>query len=473
MVNSKPVQTKAQLAILGWGREGKSLISYIRTKWGRSADVTILDKNPIPKSYSNVLKNMRMITGSKYLENLRRFDIIFRSPGIHYLNPEIQKAERAGTLITSPTQVFFDEVKSYKLKVKSSTPTIVGVTGTKGKGTTATLLCNILKASGYQTLLAGNIGNPMLGELAKAKQMDYVVLELSSFQLQDLIISPDIAVILDITPDHLDVHKNFREYAGAKMSITRFQNKNGRVFLFPGNKSSTAAAHLSKGRRVPVSRTTSPYFKQSELHILGAHSFANANMAATVARSLGCPKETIRKTVLAFKGIEHRLELVRTMRYTLPIRQAQNKHATRYTISFYNDSASTNPETAAAAIKSFTIPTVLIVGGKDKGLNYSPLTKVLKKSSCRAVVLFGENKLKIRKQIVPTKIPNGTATTLVSAVSRAHHVARIMIRRSLQPTNYNLRAVAIIFSPASASFDMFKDYADRGQQFKKAVRALQ
>lgn len=456
MVNSKHAHNKAQLAILGWGREGKSLISYIRTKWGQAADITVLDKNPATKGHSHILQNVRMLTGTRYLENLSRFDVIFRSPGIHYLNPEIKKAEQAGSLITSPTQIFFEELISFKLKAKSSYPKIIGVTGTKGKGTTTTLIYNILRASGFKTLLAGNIGTPMLSELSKAKKMDYIVLELSSFQLHDLNISPDLAVILDITPDHLDVHKNFGEYSGAKANIARFQNKSGKVFFFPGNKPSTAAARLSKGVRVPVSRTVSPYFKRSELKILGSHSFANANIAATVARLAGAPKEVIRKTVLAFKGIEHRLELVRTIRQTTNDKQSL--------IHFYNDSAGTNPETAAAAIKSFAIPTVLIAGGKNKGLNYSALAKALKSSTCRAVVLFGENKQKIREQIKSSKIPSGMGTTLPYTLSRAYHTAQIIARKSQE--------VAVIFSPASASFDMFADYVDRGRQFKKAVKAL-
>lgn len=453
MVNQKHAHNKACLAILGWGREGKSLVSYIRTKWGQAADITVLDKSP---KLADKVSGIRYELGGHYLTNLSRFDVIFRSPGIHYLNPEIKKAERAGSLITSSTQAFFEELKNHRLATGRHSPKIIGVTGTKGKGTTATLIYNILKTSGFKTLLAGNIGTPMLSELAKAKKMDFVVLELSSFQLHDLDISPDFSVILDITPDHMDVHKNFAEYAGAKANIARFQDKNGKVFFFPGNKPSTAAAHLSKGTRVPVSRVTSPYFKRSELKIIGAHGFANANMAATVARFAGAPKEIIRKTVLAFKGIEHRLELVRTIR--------QTTNDKRSLIHFYNDSAGTNPETAAAAIKSFTIPTVLIAGGKDKGLNYAVLAKALKRSTCRAVILFGENKAKIKKQLTGSHVPNGLATTLPYALSRAHHIATVLARKA--------KEVAVIFSPASASFDMFTDYKDRGEQFKKAVKAL-
>lgn len=440
---------KARIAILGWGREGKALVSYIRTKWGPGAEITVLDKST---HITDRLSGVTYELGLHYLSNLARFDVIFRSPGIHYLNPEIQKAERVGSLITSSTQVFFEEIIEHRARTGKALPKIIGITGTKGKGTTSTLVYNILKASGFKTLLAGNIGTPMLSELAKAKKMDYIVLELSSFQLHDLNNSPDFAVVLDITPDHLDVHKSFTEYAGAKANIARFQNKNGKVFFFPGNKPSTAAAHLSRGVRVPVSRVASAYFKRNELHILGAHSFQNANMAATVARAAGAPKEVIRKTVLAFKGIEHRLELVRSIR-TGSAR-----------ISFYNDSAGTNPETAAAAIKSFTIPTVLIAGGKDKGLNYSPLAKALKSSECRAVVLFGENKQKIREQIKSAKVPNGIGTTLAYSLSRAYQTAQVIARKS--------KEVAVIFSPASASFDMFKDYKDRGMQFKKAVKSL-
>jgi len=412
-----------KIAILGFGREGKSTLKFLK-KISPRTNIKILDRK----------------FDKNYLKNLGDFDIVYRTPGVPYNLPEIQKAVKSGVKFSSATKLFFDEAEKIGCKV-------IGITGTKGKGTTATLLYKILKAcpeQGRRVFLAGNIGTSVLEIIPKLKKNSIAILELSSFQLQDLKKSPDIAVILDIFPDHLDAHKNIKEYFRAKSAISKFQNKNDKIFYFNDNGYSKLIAQKSRGKKIPVSTQNFKLFKPEDLKMPGEHNFKNAVMATRVALSLGCPKEKIIKVVKNFRGNEHRLELARKIGE----------------INFYNDSASTNPQTAAAAIRAFKEPKILIAGGKDKGLNYSPLSQALKNSNTKLVILFGENKNKIikairfkNKDLRIIKVEN-----LKQAVQFAYKFAKSL--------------VAVIFSPASASFDMFKDYADRGKKFKELVKGL-
>jgi UDP-N-acetylmuramoylalanine--D-glutamate ligase len=414
-----------KIAILGFGREGKSLLKFLKksAKY-RRAEIEILDQK----------------YDKNYLKNLGRFDFIFRSPGVPYNLPEIQRAVKKGVKFSSVTKLFFDEVVKI---LQRGSGQVIGITGTKGKGTTAALLYQILKQCGRHVHLAGNIGTPALDILPKIKKNSLVILELSSFQLQDLKKSPAVAVITDVFPDHMEVHKSMNEYIEAKSQIVRHQNKKGAVFYFKDNPLSRAIAKKSAGRKIGV--IGNPFGLKK-----------NYVMAAAVAAYLGCPPEKIFHTIKNFKGLEHRMEFVREIRG----------------IRFYNDSASTNPQTTAAAIRSLSqvacrSPLILIAGGKDKNLDYAPLAKAIKKSGgVRKVILIGENKQKIKKALSRAKAPIKMAKNLKSALTAAYKDAKKLINLS------TCQLITILLSPASASFDMFKDYADRGKKFKEIVLKL-
>jgi len=434
------------IAILGFGREGKSTLKFLKKSPSfKNAQISVLDKK----------------TGKNYLKKLLNFDFVFRSPGVPYNLPEIQKAIKNGVKFSSATALFFDETKKRK-NVK-----IIGITGTKGKGTTSTLLYKILKACGKprtranslrgrNVLLAGNIGKSPLDLIPKLKNNSIIILELSSFQLQDLKKSPDIAIILNIFPDHMDSHKTFSEYINAKSSISKFQSPNSKVFYDATNKYSKLVALKGKGKKFPIDSQRFQYVSKMP----GEHNLKNAAMAAAVALSLGCPKEKIAKTIKNFKGNEHRLELIRTIRVN-PRRYPRISAS----IKFYNDSASTNPQTTIAAVNAFKEPKIVTMGGKDKGLDYSPLAKALKNSNTKLVILFGENKNKIKRQIAKSKAQIALVKDLKSAVNLAYKTAKSMLHASCF-------MIHVIFSPAAASFDMFKDYADRGKKFKELVKKL-
>ncbi len=412
-----------KIAILGFGREGKSLLGFIK-KNNPKSDVKILDRK----------------FDKNYLKKLHNFDIVYRSPGVPYNLPEIKKALRSGVKFYSATAIFFEEARGR----------VIGITGTKGKGTTATLLYKILKTCKKPVYLAGNIGKPALEILPKINKKSIVILELSSFQLQDLKVSPEIAVVLETFPDHMDSHKNLREYFDAKTNIAKWQKKSDKIFYFDDNRWSKWIAQKSRAKKISVSARNFKLFKLGDLKMPGEHNLKNAVMATIVALSLGCPKNKIFKVVKNFQGNEHRLELVKKIKG----------------ISFYNDSASTNPQTAAAAIHAFKAPMILIGGGKDKGLNYSPLAKTLKNSNTNLVILFGENKRKIQKTILKSGVQIKLVKDLKTAVNLAYKNAKKIINKSAN------QLITIIFSPASASFDMFKDYQDRGEKFKELVRKL-
>ena len=437
------------MAILGYGREGKAVLEFLKKSPKYDfAEIWVLDKNKPPPLAKGERRRVRVRSGKNYLKGLEKFDFIFRSPGVPYNLPEIQLAIKKGVIFSSATKLFFENCHCR----------IIGVTGTKGKGTTSTLIYEILKNAGLDVYLAGNIGQPALEILPQLKKHSIVVLELSSFQLQDMTISPQVAVVLDVFPDHLDAHKNFKEYLEAKANIAKYQIRDNKVFYFRGNKFSAQVARYGFGKKISVAASTK-LFKPEELKIPGEHNFKNAVMAVAVAKEMDCEPDVIRETILNFRGLEHRLEFVRTLTQTLSLGEGRGTQSEE-SIAFYNDSASTNPQTTIAAIQSFKNPIILIAGGHDKGLDYAPLGKVIRKTSVKLVVLFGANKEKIKKSLkrFPTVLCNDLNSAVRAAVKSV-------------PLIHNSKFI-ILFSPGSASFDMFKDYADRGEQFKKIVSSL-
>ncbi len=404
-----------KIAILGFGREGKAVFKYLKTV-NPKLEISILDKK----------------LDKNYLKNLNNFDTVYRSPGVPYNFPEIQKAIKAGVNFSSSTDLFFRSAKGK----------IIGVTGTKGKGTTSTLIYKILKNYHKDVRLVGNIGKPSVDFLPSLKKNSWTVFELSSFQLQDLKVSPNYAVILDIFPDHMDSHKNFREYLDAKSQIARHQKKTDSLFYFTDSKTGKYVASKSKAKKILVLTDNFKLFKSSDVKIPGEHNFKNVVMASAVALTLGIPKSIIIKTAKKYTGIIYRLQLVGEYRG----------------IKIYNDSASTNPQTTIAAIKAFKESKIVIMGGKDKNLDYAPVAGILKKSNTKLVILFGENKSKINKSIKASGVKIKAVPDLKSAL-------RIAIKDSLKND-------VILFSPGAASFDMFKDYKDRGKTFNKLVKGL-
>lgn len=430
-----------KIAIIGLGIEGISVLKFILKDPAYAKDeIWILDRNPV--SVPNAARRrarVRVRVGPKYLHNLSSFDVIFKSPGVNIYLPQIRRAQKRGARLTSSLDLFFERAKG----------TIIGITGTKGKGTTSTLLYKMLKRCGKDAYLGGNIGSSPLDIVRKLTPKSVTVLELSSFQLQNLNFSPQIAVALDVFKDHLDVHKTVGKYLLAKSRIVKYQEREGVVFYFAHGKLSRKIAENSKGRKIPVSEKDWKIFSEKDLKIPGIHNFRNAVMAGTVARYLGCGAASIRESAREFRGLPHRLELCKTVR------------TGSRTIRIFNDSASTNPDATAAALRAFREPKVLIMGGKDKNLDYSPVARAISTSRVELVVLFGENKNKIARTLSRSRAPIVAVPSLASALEAAeNHLTRTS------------KDSVVLFSPASASFDMFRNYGDRGEAFKKLARTF-
>ncbi|KKU17539.1 MAG: UDP-N-acetylmuramoyl-L-alanyl-D-glutamate synthetase [Candidatus Woesebacteria bacterium GW2011_GWC2_45_9] len=443
---------KNKIAILGFGLEGKDALDYFLAK---GANVSIFDKKEEKElELGNIDTKVELFIGPKYdLKLLKNFDVVVRSPGVYRYLPGIKEAEEAGAEITSAVKIFFQECRGR----------IIGVTGTKGKGTTASLIYQILKEGKKDVYLAGNIGIPYLSLLAKTKKTSIVVLEVSSFQLIDMEVSPQVAVVLNITSDHLDWHKNLKEYVESKRNIVKFQKKSDDAVINADYEIPKSFAKSTKANVVFFSRlvpTNGAFAASGEiflggeslgkthwLSLRGEHNLENVTAAISAANVFRVDIETIKKAVFSFKGLEHRLELVNSVGG----------------VAFYNDSFATGPQPTIAAVNSFTEPLTVILGGYDKKLDYEQLGEVIsKKKNMVLVVLIGQVAEKIKK-----------ALTTANFKGKILELGKASMEKIVYEAFSNTpKGGVVLLSPAAASFDMFPNYKERGKKFKEAALAL-
>lgn len=443
---------KYKVAILGFGVEGQDAARYFINQ---GSTVTILDKKLKEELDTKDLDGLALtwICGPNYLEaGLEEFDIVVRSPGFYRYLPEIVEAEKAGAKITSNTKLFFLE----------SEANIIGVTGTKGKGSTARMLQAALESAGYKVLLLGNIGEPMLDRIDDADTFDWVILELSSFQLIDLSVSPPIAVCTNITVDHLDWHKDKDEYVGAKENLWRHQKNSDFTIFNAEDQTLQSLSHNCTGKIYWASLRTDPgkgaYVENehvfvemeekievgtpSDLQVVGEHNLLNSLLALSAAVAAGANEKEAWAGISKFKGYEHRLEVL----------------GEKNEITYVNDSAATNPESTIAAINSFDKPIVLIAGGSKKGHEFGELAKEVVKKNIKAVLLIGETAKEIADELDRAGYTGGVVSDFNSpedAFKRAKELAE--------------EGNIVLLSPACASFGLFKNYKERGERFKKSV----
>lgn len=441
------------IAILGFGVEGKSAANYLLNQ---QASVTIFDKEPkdtFPAQEIKKFEDKGVTFELQELAELETFDVIVRSPGISLNIPELQGVPTEK--VTSVTKLFFDLCPC----------PIIGVTGTKGKGTTATLIYEMLKAKGEDVYLGGNIGTPALDFLEDLSLQSTVILELSSFQLVDLHKSPQVAVILMITSEHLDYHKDITEYVESKRNLIKFQTSENITILNHDYPASNESDIYTDGKVYYISRegevdqgcfvrgnsiVVRDSGKETEVVTIndialpGRHNLENVCAAVMVATTSGVSKQDIVQVLKNFKGLEHRLELVRTVKG----------------VRYYDDSFSTTPETAAAAIESFEDPEIIILGGSSKNSDFSRLGELIGKTeNIKAIIGIGSEWPEIKKHINDWhfQIIEGLES-MSEVVSKAASIAET--------------GDVVLLSPACASFGMFKNYKDRGNQFKDAVNSL-
>ncbi len=430
----------SKIALIGVGVSNLPLLDYL---FNLHADVTIFSDTKIDADLSKYSYPVY----EDGLSKLVGFDIIFRSPGCLPTRKEIQAETSRGAYVT--TEV--NEV------VRLTPSKVIGITGSDGKTTTTTLIDLVLKASGYHTFLGGNIGMPLFTEIDKMKASDIVILELSSFQLMDMTVSPSISVITNITPNHLDKHKNMEEYITSKCNIFKYP---GDILVI--NADNPVTKDLKSDREIRYfSRThkTNAFYvlnnsvykgdklilKGTDLHLRGIHNLENIATVLSATEDLIDFDKAI-KAIKEFNGVEHRLEFVREVNG----------------VKWYNDSVSSSPTRAIAGINSYDEDIVLIAGGYDKNLDYTPIAKPILEHVSK-LILFGATKDKIKEAVIKAKTNENiqiyVLNTLEDVVNKANQVATA--------------GEVVLFSPASASFDMFKNFADRGRQFKELVNKIE
>lgn len=431
-----------KIAILGYGSQGASALEY----WGNQGyEVTVCDQNTIAELPSGVSSSF----GENYLENLDQFDLIVRSPSIHPRDIVSSNSSEILDKVTTVTNEF--------LKV-CPTKNIIGVTGTKGKGTTSTLITKILEAAGKKVHLGGNIGIPPL-EMLKNNigPADWVVLELANFQLIDLKASPVIAVCLMVVPEHQDWHKDVSEYIEAKQQLFKWQSADDTAIYYGLDPTSEHVASVSPGHQIPYMRHPGADVIDgkvvmdghtlcdiTEVKLLGEHNWQNICAAVTAVWQITQDTDAIRSVITTFSGMEYRLELIREL------------NGVRY----YNDSFGTTPETAIVAIQAFKEPKVVILGGSDKGADFSGLAEVIADSNVRSAIVIGA----IGPSIIAALKEKGYENIVLSGENMEKIVNDA--KSQAQPGD------VVLLSTASASFDMFKNYQDRGDQFNQVVLAL-
>lgn len=450
-----------KIGIVGWGLEGQSAFKY----FGPQHDYLIVNEEPAANfpPQSDKLKVQFIdkprrpgvtgnVTDLSYMDGLETCDkVVYTAPAAKNLETKFGQDPAFWAKAITIQHIFFETVK---------TKNIIGVTGTKGKGTTSTLIFEMLKAAGKTAYLGGNIGVPVLDFVNQVQPDDWVVLELSNFQLYNLTYSPHIAVCLMIAPEHLDWHPNLQDYIEAKANLFRHQKPDDIAIYFADNEYSRQLAGNSPGRQIPYYAKPGAFVRadgmivigdkeieiisKSEIKLLGEHNLQNICAAATaVFEALGSLDKA--KAVLhSFSGLEHRLELVRSFEG----------------VKYYDDSFATTPDTAIVAMNAVPGPKIIILGGHDKGVPFDNLADKVAKSNVRHVIAIG---------LVGPKIAELLKARGYSSITEGLTDMKTIVeaaRRQAQAGD------AVLLSCGTSSFGMFHDYKDRGNQFKKAVLEL-
>lgn len=446
-----------RVAVIGIGVSNTPLVKMLLRA---GVKVTACDKKP-KESFAGLAEELESLgaqlkLGPDYLKELD-FEVIFRTPGMRPDLPELVEALQRGALLTSEMEVFF-QVCPCKT---------IAVTGSDGKTTTTTIIAELLKAAGQTVYVGGNIGKPLLPDVDGMEPGDVAVLELSSFQLMTMGQSPDIAVITNLAPNHLDVHKSMEEYVDAKRNIFLYQNPDGLLVLNQDNEITRGFVPEAPGRVTRFSRRQElekgvflkdgviwvrnnmherPVLPVSDILLPGDHNVENY-MAAIAALDGLIPDQVIREFASKFAGVEHRIELVRTLNG----------------VKYYNDSIASSPSRTIAGLRSFRQKVILIAGGYDKHIPFDVLGPEITEH-VKELFLTGDTAAKIRAAVeqapgyVPAQLPITVIGDFEEAVLAAHRAAR--------PGD------VVILSPACASFDKFKNFMERGAAFKKIIYGL-
>lgn len=427
--------TNKRLVVLGAGESGSGAAILAKEK---GFDVFVSDCGTISEPYRALLdqNGVTWEDGQHTEERILNADEIIKSPGIPTTAPLIQKLMAQGTPIISEIE----------FAARYTHAKMICITGSNGKTTTTSLIFYILKQAGLNVGLAGNIGNSLALQVAH-EDHDYYVIELSSFQLDNMYdFKADIAILLNITPDHLDRYDfQFQNYIDAKFRITRNQTADDAFIYWAEDP-----VIDREMKKLQLGATLYPYgftqpnplpVSEEELALKGRHNVLNSMAATIAANVLNIKKDIIRESLMTFQGVEHRLQYVATVKG----------------VRYINDSKATNVNSCWYALESMTTPTVLILGGKDKGNDYSEIDELVREK-CHTLIFMGLHNEKLREHFAGFGLQIIDTDNLHDAIQGAYHAAH--------------EGDTVLLSPCCASFDLFKSYEDRGEQFMAAVRAL-
>jgi UDP-N-acetylmuramoylalanine--D-glutamate ligase len=451
----------ARVVILGLGRQGTALARWLVRQ---GAEVTVSDRQPAERlgRFLQALEGLpvRYVLGDHPLSLLEGCDLLCLSGGVPLDIPIVQEAVRRGIPLANDAQLFLERCRGWT----------AGITGTSGKTTTTALVGAMCQAAGFRTWVGGNIGNPLIEFVEEIGPEDRVILELSSFQLEIMTVSPRVAAVLNIAPNHLDRHKTMEAYIAAKQRILDFQDVEdvavlgyddpnarslaaavrGRLRFFSREREVARGAFLREGTLfLRLGSEAWPICRVEEVRLRGRHNLWNVLAAAAVAGSLGADIGAIREAVLTFSGVPHRLERVREVRGVL----------------YVNDSIATTPERVRVALEAFEEPIVLLAGGRDKGLPWEETAEVIARR-VRVLIAFGELGDRIVEAARAARArADGVVlehlervATLEEAVARAAGLAR--------------PGEVVLLSPGGTSFDAYRDFEERGMHFRQLVEAL-
>ena len=452
-----------KVAIIGMGVSNIPLLDYF---YDKNAKVTVFDRKNLSDEIMEKINKYRyeVEIGEDNLLRLHGFDIIFRSPSALPTTPEFVEEVERGAMLTSEIEMV----------LKLAPCKVIGVTGTEGKTTTTSLIYEIAKKAGYNCFLGGNIGKPIFTKIKDMTPDDLVILELSSFQLMGMEISPDISVVTNMFPDHLNIHKSYEEYQEAKKNIFLHQGENGIVVLNKDNEITRNFANDVTGKVVFFSSTKQlkdgyiydrednmikrcidgkciDLLHKNDIKLRGIHNYENI-CAALAATETITDSNTQVEAIKEFNGVEHRLEFVRELDG----------------VKYYNDSIGTSPASTIAGLNAFDENIVLLAGGSDKGLDYKEIGETIARK-VGTLILTG-----------PTseKIENATRIALAELDNaNANHNLEIIhcvdLEEAVKMSKQKAKAGDIVLlSPASASFDAFKNFEERGKKFKQFVYEL-
>ena len=448
-----------KVAIIGLGVSNLPLIDYFHEK---KSIVTVFDSREIGEISKEIIDKitnyaMEMSLGKGYLNKLKGFDLILRSPSCLPTIPELEEETNRGAIVTTEVE----------LLMKMCPAQIIGVTGSDGKTTTTTLISEILKKAGYNCYVGGNIGTPLFTKLHEIMPDDKVVLELSSFQLMGMEVSPSISVITNITPNHLNVHKDYEEYIEAKKNIFKYQDRDGITILNYDNEITRNCSAEVRGKVIFFSskekldngyivdddvikecddKLRKHIVSAKELTIRGKHNYENICAAIAATKTL-VDISTAIEVIKTFPGVEHRIEFVKEING----------------VKWYNDSASSTPSRTISGLNAFDEEIVLIAGGADKNLDYTPVAKPIL-DKVKTLILMGQTSGKIFDAVKEEEEKENKEINIymVNNLSQAVILAK----------RYSVPGQVVLFSPASTSFDMFKNMYDRGQKFKGIVNKM-